>query len=82
MRPPPGEGRGSCRGREGNSPSGEDGESELKELLVDMDVDWLFLKSPLLLPSSNRPEPGLDLSSDSPGLHFEPFEDHMTPVIW
>jgi len=49
---------------EGNSPSGEEGERELKEEEVDM---LLFdLSNPL--PSSERPEPGRDLSkfSDRP----------------
>ena len=42
---------------EGNSPRGEEGDSELNEEEVDMLL--LLLRSPL--PSSDRPEPGRDL---------------------
>lgn len=66
MSPPPGEGRGSWRGLDGNSPNGEDGDRELYELDVDIEVGPLFRKSPF--PSSDLPDPDLELLSK-----FSPF---------
>ena len=55
IRPPPGEGNLSCPGLEGQSPMGEEGDSELKELEVDMAVGTLFFiregSVPFLLPN-------------------------------
>ena len=59
----PGDGRGIWwrAGLEGNSPRGEEGESEVNDEGVDM--LFLLLRSPF--PSSERPEPGRDLEDIS-----------------
>jgi len=84
IRPPPGEGSGNWRGLDGNSPNGDDGESELYELDVDIEVGALFRNSPL--PSSDLPEPDLEfLSKFSPFLVLlllpHMIVDHQSPSL-
>ena len=84
MSPPPGEGSGSWRGgRTGNSPSGEEGESELKLLEVDMAAEWLpGRNSAPLLPSSERPEPERETRSklSVPLLGLLPLDHMIVPA--